>query len=54
MGLEEMHLVIDGMQYDRVDLKSSEALLALMASYYTFEMAYGTEVKPSILVLQAN
>lgn len=54
MGLEEMHLVIDGMQYDRVDIKSSEALLALMASYYIFEMAYGTEVKPSILVLQAS
>ena len=53
MGLEEMHLVINGMHYARVDSRSSDALLVLMASYYIFDMAYSTEVKPSLLFLQA-
>ena len=49
-----MHLVIDGiMYYAWVDLRSSDALLALMATNYAFDMASITEVKPSLLFLQA-
>ncbi len=46
-----IHLVLEGQPFLRVET-TMDAVLALMALYYVFDLSYSEEVKPTLLFLQ--